>query len=661
MKKILAVLLCLMFVGLYACGDPASDLTEGTTTIAPMETTAAQEDEVAGEEAYMPSYAVNATHFFAVLDDGELYYAPLDGSQRPKRIPLPLRYEGESLAWEPSDYREAQKFDTRICEVAEDSLVVGRRLDRDDNSDSWAMIRVSLDTFTFEPMGISEEATAIAVEKIEGNSVVSGDYTYSLETEEPSEDSPHWVSAAVRLYKVKSNGEGKTVPVYEWLGEERHAADSYAGLWRVGDIIVAESIRSGAFLIFNTALDKPLFERNWIGDFTFWDEWETASPPDYEIYSDYVLTLTHIYAVRSGELYKMPLNNIAKQEKIALPNKRGSVALKYVGIVGFTEQYIYVCRSGDAKDEDNYDYNATRVTYRVSLKTLQAEFLDEYDSAYLPRYNPEGNSLLYIQQKLPGRYSWEGNRYWVESFQLDDGKRSKLFDFSDYRSTIESSIDGWYNAPDGTIALDIWNGWASGFATYVAFGKDNAVRLVDGSAIPRIDRQQEETSQEPAPRNKAEESLAACVHGEEHGDIYVTTYQTYEGYTYYVECEESKDDNYGTESTYNFYRMKTNGTGKELLRAKTNIFSLMVYGSQLHCLAWRPNNGESYGLYVLDTDGKVTKTIAHGYDGEWGGTGIERMGDLVAFKSYNHWTSENGLICLYDPATGAVFMAQDKE
>jgi len=86
-------------------------------------------------------------------------------------------------------------------------------LERADNSDSWAMIRVSLDTFTFEPMGISEEATPIAVEKIEGNSVVSGDYTYFLETEEPPEDSPHWVSAAVRLYKIKSNGEGKAVPI----------------------------------------------------------------------------------------------------------------------------------------------------------------------------------------------------------------------------------------------------------------------------------------------------------------------------------------------------------------------------------------------------------------------------------------------------------------
>ena len=53
MKKLFAVLLCLMFVGLCACSDSTNDPAEGTTTTAPMETTAAQEEEVS-EETYTP-------------------------------------------------------------------------------------------------------------------------------------------------------------------------------------------------------------------------------------------------------------------------------------------------------------------------------------------------------------------------------------------------------------------------------------------------------------------------------------------------------------------------------------------------------------------------------------------------------------------------------
>ncbi|MCL2299542.1 MAG: hypothetical protein FWC27_05285 [Firmicutes bacterium] len=121
MRKMLATLLCLTFLGLFACGTPTSNATDestAATTIAVETTVPPQEKEAF---AFAPAYAVNSAYFFAVLDDGELYIAPLDASRRPRRIPLPLRYKGESFEWEPQPHMEAQRFDTRICETAEDT------------------------------------------------------------------------------------------------------------------------------------------------------------------------------------------------------------------------------------------------------------------------------------------------------------------------------------------------------------------------------------------------------------------------------------------------------------------------------------------------------------------------------------------------------------
>ena len=655
MKKTLALLLCLLLAGLCACGNPGGAGTEPDTTTVPatsdplLESTGPQDETGLPDEPFEFSCAVNGTSFFAVLNDGELYHAPLDASQHPKRIPLPLRFEDKALDQAHQLHMEAWRCDTQIFETAKDSLIVGRRVE----GNRFAKFRVSLESFGAEPLGISEEA-ALAPEKIEGDTVTLGKYTYFLETETFQENPSSWNVLTVKLYKGKSKDFNKAEPVYEWKETLYGQAEPPVSFWQLGDIIIMTSTvfgnewdndperkQLGMFLAFNTAIDKPLIESDQRGmvlhDYTP----EFVPAPEVEIYSDYVLTPAYIYAVSGGALYRMPRGDIAKQEQIALPEKHDKTALVDSSICGFTEKYLYICRSAAPKDEENYDYTAKRVTYRVALGSLKAELVDAYDSAELPRYNPADGSLLYIT---------DGS---IEAFHPDSGKRSKVLNFGDYLGGMENHIDGWFNLPDGTAALKLWNGWASGFATCILFDANDSVRIADRYDLPMVKRQVIEKAEE-SPRNQAEKHLA------KRDDI--VTYITCGDYVYYAQVVGNQDEEYVQEK--NLYSVKTDGSGLKLLRAKTNIFNLMVFEGKLHCLAYLPGEDfyeESYGFYALGMDGKVTKTIANGYDGEWGGTGLEHVGDLIAVKHYVHWSSENGLSCLYDPKSGAMFSPQVPE
>ena len=364
---------------------------------------------------------------------------------------------------------------------------------------------------------------------------------------------------------------------------------------------------------------------------------EALPRPAYEFTGTFAKTPTHIFATRSKkaygdsatELYRMPLGNLSKQEKISLPGKIDELA-----ICGLTEKWLFV-GCGQADEDDNLQ---RVVTYRISLDTLKAERIDEGKTEWpYPRYNAASNSLLYIKGTT------------VEALGLDTGKRGVIFDFGDYyKENQESSrISGWYNTADGSPVLKTLVGWWGGIGTCFVFEKDGTVRIADEMDLPRA-----KTPPDYTP-GKAEQELEARDD--------VLTHTACGAYVYYAEGDYSRERN--------LYRMKPDGTGKELLRAGTHIYQLMSVKDKLFCLAYTPytaedgtmHDGEEVGFYSLDDKGKLLKVIDNGYDGEWGWSSWERLGDFIMFVRFGVNGSETGLQSIYDPATGAVFYAYDKE
>jgi len=201
-------------------------------------------------------------------------------------------------------------------------------------------------------------------------------------------------------------------------------------------------------------------------------------------------------------------------------------------------------------------------------------------------------------------------------------------------------------------------GWWGGAGNCFVFGKDNVVRIVDEMDFPRSKTPLDHTP------GKAERELSTRGWNQKDNPrdhdsdtyIFITTYAACGDYVYFVESgwgPARRGDRHGT--WHDLFRVKTDGTDKKLLRKDTNIYNLMVVKDKLFCLAYLPNGSEEIGFYALDENGKVSKTIAHGFDGEWGWNVFERVGNLIMFNNYSVNGSEVSLHTLYNPATGAVF------
>jgi len=635
MKKLLAILLCLIFVGLCACGKPVEepmDETTAMTTIATEITEPPQEDEEP-LESMRPSYALTATRFYAVGKGGRenagsaLLYVPLDNLSQVRRVPLPIHYEGKWLRELRIDSVDDKWITLTVCAAKEYYQA--------DTEIAYVRLRVALDTFSCEFFGESKvlpnieqapqaeylpvneaEKALIYADGNEGilNYMALNGICYCIKQTE----SDHGIS----LYSIDENGA-----ISDALLESRWSRFENDKLERLGDMILWIN-ESQVVALYDPVTGQAFQADNYYNN---WD-WEALPKPEYEFTLSYAKTPTHIFASRGGELYRMPLNDIAQQEKISLPKKFDDIAIS-----GLTKQCLYVSGGRTNIDEgSSYPRLLSTVTYRISLETLKVEQVDESEVGEIPRYgiypryNAASNSLLYVRDHA------------VEALKLDTGKRSKIFDFDGYYLG-DSCVRGWLNAPDGEVVLDILGNWWDGPTNYAIFGKGNAVRMSDrgsywfGTEMP-----------EHKP-NRAEKEL------EKRNDI--DTYVTCGDYVYYVErTEEIYDDYYRVK---NLYRMKTDSSNNKLLRAKTNIFSLMAVNDNLCCLAWLPSHSEEMGFYALDENGKVTRTIGHGYDGEWGGSGWRRFGELIMFNDYMHGSAEDELLVLYDPSTGAVFSRQE--
>ena len=366
---------------------------------------------------------------------------------------------------------------------------------------------------------------------------------------------------------------------------------------------------------------------------------ESVPRPDYEFTEYFAKTPTHIFATRGGkpfehgnELYRMPLGDISRQEKIALPGQFDEIA-----ICGLSEQWLFVSTGQTVIDEgSSYPRLLSAVTYRISLKTLKSEQVDECLNkspkyGIYPRYNAGSDSLLYIRDSV------------VEALPLGTENRNEVFDFSDqYNPASDAHVRGWANTPDGP-SLEILGDWWDGPFYCIVFDSNNIGRVMDREDMLKY--------AQPEP-NKVEEELKDHNYSDEQ-ITFVYSYATCGNYVYYVE------ESYSTKER-NLYRVKLDGTGKELLRKNTNIFSLMEVNDKLFCLAHWPEDSEGMGFYSLDEKGQLLKVIDTGWSGEWAWYGWERFGEFIMFYFEAQAYAEKAISSLYSPLTGATFYAYEK-
>jgi len=388
------------------------------------------------------------------------------------------------------------------------------------------------------------------------------------------------------------------------------------------------------------------------------EEWAEITPPlDYEIMYGFAKTPTHYYAAHDSGIVRAPIGDIARQEKVPLPEKHEGMKLAGAEICGVTKDYLFVnmweARKkirdtyGDGAD-DYYEYedyeNRMCVTYRIKMGSWEAEFLavGKYGGAYpLPWYNSVSDSLL-----IP-RYN-DGSPT-VEAMPMDTRKRI----------SVESCGGWWCNTLDGRA---VKRGFTFGDEddidvcyVYDAENQAQLTRIRDLNLPKYWDWRKRE-----APKNKAEEAILATYGNEESGptDYYISTYASCGNYTYFVGYS------YETQQS-NLYRRNTDGTGRKLLRENTNIDYLVSAGGKLFCRAYHPTVRNEWGagqldMYLLNEDGKVEEVLfSYGEDTEGNsGYSIFPYDDKIIIE-YHVIYSRPGFLFLYDPATGARFPAQE--
>jgi len=359
------------------------------------------------------------------------------------------------------------------------------------------------------------------------------------------------------------------------------------------------------------------------------EEWAVLTPPlAYEIINGFAKTPTHYYAAHDGGIVRAPISDISRQEKIPLPDKYEGMKLSGAEICGITEEWLFVNRYTDFTGDDT---PRTWVTYRIAMENWEAEAIASGKNwGALPWYNQASDSLL-----IPTSEGRANN----EAMPLSTRKRTP----------IEGKLSGleWRNTIDGRAALvpdedSIYDD------CYVV-DANNQVQIVKTSDI-NLPKHWDWRKKE-APKNKAEEELFKLSRE----DGWINEYVTCEEYVYFILY-----DNGGP----NFYRMKTDGTQRKLLREKTNIDYLISAGDKLLCSAYHPTIKNEWGcrqldFYLLDENGKVVDVLYSYMEDDQGnvGYGLHSYGDKVIVMLgviYCPTTFE----FLYDPATGARFPAQ---
>jgi len=374
------------------------------------------------------------------------------------------------------------------------------------------------------------------------------------------------------------------------------------------------------------------------------EEWAVLTPPlDYEIINGFAKTPTHYYAPYDGGIVRAPIDNIARQEKIPLPDSYEGMKLSGAEICGITEKWLFV-NVWEAREKIRHEYEGgywesedyedrTCVTYRIAIGSWKAEAIAAGVYNYrrpLPWYNAVSDSLL-----IPGEAGFD-------VMPLSTRKRVPGVLDSD-----QMMVPYWRNAMDGrAVLVDPCSDQQEEYRFYV-FDKSNQVCF---SALEGINFPVRYGTE--APKNKAEEELRKLTRN----DGWINEYVTCGEYVYYILYEDGIP---------NFYRVRTDGTERMLLREKTNIQVLCSAGDMLFCLAYnptfRPKNdweGGQIDICHLNKEGKVDKVLFHYQEDTEGnsGYGLLLYGNKVLVVGFSIY-GPGYFVFLYDPATGAKFPA----
>jgi len=353
-----------------------------------------------------------------------------------------------------------------------------------------------------------------------------------------------------------------------------------------------------------------------------------AAPEGFAYTATYASSPTHFYAVTDEGLYSAPLNNIARQRKITPPAKYRN--LTSASICGLSDQGLYVSWYGD-----DYDAPSRFATCLVDTDTFESTVLDDGKYECAPWLNAASGSLLFVARI--GEGAWR-----MEALRLRDSKRETIFDDASVLFFSGIWLGHWHNTADGKVALELTVNDTPSDSGYILIDRNNKA----ASAAYRSIRFVEAWRDDATPQNRAEERLEARGVG-------VWRYVTCGSYVYYVEEDSATGQN-------NLYRVKPDSTGRELLRAKTNIYQLLALHGALYALAFVPSSfsdapGYRVGFYSLKEDGTVDTELTCVWEGEDNVHSLYPLGNLVQMNTYFVYGCRDGyFVALYDPATGAL-------
>ena len=350
-----------------------------------------------------------------------------------------------------------------------------------------------------------------------------------------------------------------------------------------------------------------------------------AKTPEYF----YAFTTTMYDGLHEGKraLERIRLDDFNQHETIPLPaieefNGYKIVASGYdSAIVGITSKWLFVSIVVIFDDSLMDVQLPGYLIYRMSHDGKQYAYVDASDSRDVI-FNSAGSALCYATQT--------DDNITIEVYDLLTGAKKPVF---------EGSLGGdfwrWGRTQDGNAVL------LTGGET---FAKGECVVIdSENNAIPAVAENLKlvEYPDDPPPANEAERQLSA------NGDV--LTFSSHGQWVYYVE--------YDRKSSNDLYRVKTDGSGKKKLRAKTHIYSLLTVGNKLYALAsYDTGNTEGMStdrveLHQLDADGKPVSTTEIGFSNENTGFSMREFNGKMLVEQHIIY---GGLefAALYDPATG---------
>lgn len=387
-----------------------------------------------------------------------------------------------------------------------------------------------------------------------------------------------------------------------------------------------------------TQLQSQNDEAAWI-DFT--------PPADCEIYKGLAKNPTYYFAEQNGGIVCVPLDNIAKKTKLSLPDNHDGMPISDAQICGVTKDWLIVNLWETVGEKERE--NLTVVTYRIAIGTWKAEIVSTNISCK-PWYNPAGDSLLIIKVEETDDSKY---RTVITGVPIKTGERTSV--------VLEGEqIDGWWmNTLDGRAVID--GEYSDGPSDYPpggsmwVFDAQNQPKSVEPESLSfavHIGK----WNQRPSPENKSKLKLV---------EDKVLAYATCGEYFYYVQMDMTSENHVS-----NLYRMNADNTEKKLLRKGTNIYRLLSVGGRLFATAYNPTVVQDLGvegfnceigIYLLDKEGRVEKTLHRFWDDSLTGNSADIMVPYGNKLMVLHWCiyGPEKFMFLYDPATDAFFQPSE--